>query len=162
MAIGKVGKNGTLNENGAFYSVQDVNVLLENSGGDVDLPKPTVEDVGKAVVVDEEGKYTLGEGGSGGNVLSVEVSGNPATGLTLNKSYKEIHDVLTDGGLVIFTQKLIGDDIKYWYLNNTGYHEHEATPYTVTLFHIAMGAVAEGQFVSATESGTLTYTPSSP
>ena len=33
MAIGKVGKNGTLNENGTFYSVQDVNALLENVGG---------------------------------------------------------------------------------------------------------------------------------
>ena len=38
MAIGKVGKNGTLNENGTFYSVQDVNTLLENvSGNNYDL-----------------------------------------------------------------------------------------------------------------------------
>ena len=62
MAIGKVGSNGTLNENGAFYSVQDVNTLLENVGAD--LPEPTVADAGKAVVVDEEGKYALGDGGS--------------------------------------------------------------------------------------------------
>lgn len=35
MAIGKAGKNGTLNENGAFYSVQDVNTLLK---GNNDVP----------------------------------------------------------------------------------------------------------------------------
>lgn len=29
MAIGKVGENGTLNGNGAFYSVQDINTLLK-------------------------------------------------------------------------------------------------------------------------------------
>lgn len=75
MAIGKVGKNGTLNENGAFYSVQDVNKLLENSGGGGgDLPTPTVADSGKAVVVNEEGKYALGEAGGGGSPLNRTIS----------------------------------------------------------------------------------------
>ncbi len=68
MAIGKTAPNGTLNADGAFYSVQDVNVLLENAGGGgggADLPTPTVADAGSVVVVDAEGKYALGAAGGG-------------------------------------------------------------------------------------------------
>ena len=78
--------------------------------------------------------------------------------MTLNKSFKEIHDVLTDGGLVIFIQKLLNNDIKYWYLNETSYVEEEEEPYAVLLYRIDTTQVEEVLFVSATETGTLTYT----
>ena len=96
MAIGKTAPNGTLNADGAFYSVQDVNVLLENAGGGGgDLPTPTVADAGSVVVVDEAGKYALGEGGGG---LVVNMVYNATDDRTeLDKSYNEIKTALLNG-----------------------------------------------------------------
>lgn len=97
MAIGKTAPNGTLNADGAFYSVQDVNVLLENAGGGGgDLPTPTVADAGSVVVVDEAGKYALGEAGGGG--LVVNMAYNATDDRTeLDKSYNEIKTALLNG-----------------------------------------------------------------
>lgn len=102
MAIGKVGKNGTLNENGTFYSVQDVNKLLENSEGG-DLPTPTVADAGKAVVVDEEGKYALGEGGSGGdNLFIVNITADNED-LIADKPFSEILTAFSAGKIIFYS-----------------------------------------------------------
>ena len=97
MAIGKTAPNGTLNADGAFYSVQDVNVLLENAGGGGgDLPTPTVADAGSVVVVDEAGKYALGEGGGG---LVVNMVYNATDDRTeLDKSYNEMY---RDSSLIV-------------------------------------------------------------
>lgn len=97
MAIGKVGKNGTLNENGAFYSVQDVNVLLENSGGS-DLPKPTVADAGKAVVVGEDGKYTLGDGGVDSPIVIMKML---KTETTADMTFEEVVNALKADKIVV-------------------------------------------------------------
>lgn len=96
MAIGKTAPNGTLNADGAFYSVQDVNVLLENAGGGGgDLPTPTVADAGSVVVVDEAGKYALGEGG-GGLVVNMVYNATDDRA-ELDKSYNEIKTALLNG-----------------------------------------------------------------
>ena len=101
IGLGKVAENGTLNENGAFYSVQDINVLLEEKGGSGgDLPTPTVADAGKAVVVDEEGKYALGEAGGGSfkvNVLEGDVEGQ----YYLDKNYNEINEAFENGSIIL-------------------------------------------------------------
>lgn len=97
MAIGKTAPNGTLNADGAFYSVQDVNVLLENAGGGGgDLPTPTVADAGSVVVVDEAGKYALGEAGGGGLVVNMVYNATDDR-TELDKSYNEIKTALLNG-----------------------------------------------------------------
>lgn len=105
MAIGKTAPNGTLNADGAFYSVQDVNVLLENAGGGGggELPTPTVADAGSVVVVDDEGKYALGEAGGGG-VLFVDTT----TG-TLDKTFLEIKTAFLNGTIIYGTYTQTGD-----------------------------------------------------
>lgn len=104
MAIGKTAPNGTLNADGAFYSVQDVNVLLENAGGG-DLPTPTVADAGKAVVVDAEGKYALGEAGGGGSedIFIVTITYNAGTSsYTADKTFAEIESAMTRKKIIIY------------------------------------------------------------
>lgn len=104
MAIGKTAPNGTLNADGAFYSVQDVNVLLENAGGGGggDLPTPTVADAGKAVVVDDEGKYALGEAGGGDNLFIVNFT-LVDDALTADKTFNEILTAFNAGKVILFS-----------------------------------------------------------
>lgn len=159
MAIGKVGRNGTLNENGAFYSVQDVNTLLENAGAG-DLPTPTVEDAGKAVVVDEEGKYALIEGGGGGGTLTVTVSGTP-TSRTLDKNYKEITEAITNGITPIFvsTVSLPGSNITEYFILSAITNNGEST-YGVVLVKIntqGSDTVSSFPFQASSETDVLSW-----
>lgn len=65
--------------------------------GENPLPEAKVADAGKSVVVGDDGKYELGEGGSsGGGVLVVEEDENA----TLNKTWQEIFDAMLTGGCV--------------------------------------------------------------
>lgn len=69
----------------------DIEKLKAGGGGGSDVPSPSVEDAGKVIVVGEDGKYELGEGGTGGGVLTVHL--DDGTG-TFDKTYKEIVDAL--------------------------------------------------------------------
>ena len=62
------------------------------------LPEPTIADAGKAIVVGEDGKYELGEGGggTGGGALIVHIDGE-----ALDKTYKEIVDAISNGQVVL-------------------------------------------------------------
>lgn len=161
MAIGKTASNGTLNADGAFYSVQDVNVLLENAGGGGggELPTPTVADAGKAVVVDEEGKYALGEASDSGTV--VNIVDNDGT-LELDKSYNEIKAAVLDGNNITILE--VGN-IPGGYVAETSflksiYANPGAGQYIVTLFKV----VPDGEdkkldvdsYTSTTADGVLT------
>lgn len=127
IGLGKVAENGTLNENGAFYSVQDINVLLEEKGGGGgDLPTPTVADAGKAVVVDEEGKYALGETGGGGLVITRSAVDDNNV---LDKTYKQIYDAILSGItpiILVSAEEMAGlngyiiDYISGMYISNDG------------------------------------------
>ena len=145
MAIGKVGKNGTLNENGAFYSVQDVNVLLENSGGK-DLPTPTVADAGKAVIVDEEGKYALGEGGSPDYFIIKTTAWDSETYLptAIDKGFSEIVQAFKDNKIPIIIDDSMNAHNTYLIYNMTDYSEQ----------------LIEGQLVVAYFSFTYVSCPS--
>ena len=57
IGLGKVAENGTLNENGAFYSVQDVEALLKKNG----TPNVDEEDVGKVLTVGKGGEWEATE-----------------------------------------------------------------------------------------------------
>lgn len=162
MAIGKTASNGTLNADGAFYSVQDVNVLLENAGGGGggELPTPTVADAGSVVVVDEQGKYALGEAGGGGGILTVTVSGTP-TSRTLDKNYKEITEAITNGITPIFvsTVSIPGSNIVEYFILAAITNNGEST-YGVVLAKInSQGAdpVSSFPFQASSETGALTW-----
>lgn len=159
MAIGKTAPNGTLNADGAFYSVQDVNVLLENAGGGgADLPTPTVADAGSVVVVDNEGKYALGEAGGGGTIVNIVDNGGT---LELDKSYNEIKAAVLAGNNITILEE---GDIPGGYVAETSllvsvYANTGAGQYIITLFKV----VADGQdwkldvdsYASTTADGVL-------
>lgn len=172
MAIGKVGRNGTLNENGAFYSVQDVNVLLENSGGDVDLPKPTVEDAGKAVVVDEEGKYALGEGGGGDSDLYFiirttawdEETYEPTA---IDKTMSEISGAFKSNKIVVLIDDSLNEHKNYHVYHMVDYTEQyydSQLVATIARFEYSSCPSASSSFIITTISvtyanNTLTVVP---
>lgn len=99
-----------------------LNEIAENSGGGGSVPTPTIEDAGKAIVVNDSGEYALDN--VGGGMLVVTFDDNT---LTLNKTWNEIHSALLAGVFVII-QMLIDDDIGIYYLsqctvmNNDDYH----------------------------------------
>lgn len=112
--LGKVAENGTLNENGAFYSVQDINVLLENGGGSSgggDLPTPTVADAGSVVVVDEQGKYALGEGGGISAPFITTVNDQDV----LDKTYLEIKTAFLNGLNVFMCEIDEEEELEFYY-----------------------------------------------
>lgn len=158
--LGKVASNGTLNENGAFYSVQDINVLLENGGGSSggELPTPTIADVGSVVVVDEDGKYALGEAG-GGLIVHITPEENvDSLTLTLDKSYSEIKTAILAGITPIFISNEFGEYLIYHL--STVADAHLALPYVVWIYcYIADDSSLNGlRFTCDTESGVLTCT----
>ena len=156
IGLGKVAENGTLNENGAFYSVQDINVLLENGGGSSggDLPTPTIADAGKAVVVGDDGSYELGEAG-GGEILIVNITGDPLDTQTLAKSYKDIADAISADKVVIFkAASPVG--YSFMELSSIMINDQDESPYLVYLYSEFEGTIIEYEFKSETETGVLT------
>lgn len=143
MSIGKVNPNGTLND-GAFYSIPDVDVLMEESNkkqedvaesveqldskvteieSSIDEisealpPTPTAEDVGKALVVGEGGSLEYGE-----NPLFIVNSIGGFQYYTsnvngLDKTYEEIVNAINNGYVPII--KETGDAfINYYLISN--------------------------------------------
>lgn len=155
MAIGKTAPNGTLNADGAFYSVQDVNVLLENAGGGGggELPTPTVADAGSVVVVDNEGKYALGEAGGGGDEIFWGAATVGDAGVTLNKNYNEIMGALDSGMVPIFI--INGEFPSYLYFSRAS---AESNVYEVDLIGIGGSGVMSMQFTADSATGVLTNT----
>lgn len=160
IGLGKVAENGTLNENGTFYSVQDINVLLEEKGGGGgDLPTPTVADAGSVVVVDNEGKYVLGEAGGGGDGLLVTITRTDG-GATLNKNYSEIKTALNDGKSVVFMETSIDGGVTTLYSSEIVLLSERANNYVVVLYGIDTdnsNAIFTEGYVSETNTGVLTY-----
>lgn len=151
MAIGKTAPNGTLNADGAFYSVQDVNVLLENAGGGGggDLPTPTVADAGKAVVVDEEGKFSLMN-----NLFYVGVVEDDDS-TYLSKNYKEIMEAITGGALVVI-RDIDNNRADFQYVNSLSYTNFGNPVYRVRGFSPFWDGVVETLNVSIYQSDSET------
>ena len=145
MAIGKVGANGTLNENGAFYSVQDVNALLE---GIVRLPEATEEDAGKAVVVEDDGSYGLDSvsGGGGSLILTMTLDAQEEYG-TLNKTYNEIKTAIEAGIIPYLIRSVASAEFVLDFVTYYGYNLADCGGYYVVL--------GDTIFASETTDGTL-------
>lgn len=91
--LGKVAENGTLNENGAFYSVQDINVLLEEKGSGGDLPAITGVDDGKVLTADD-GKWVAGDAPKTFALINCTIEDNA---YVLDKTFAEIYEYWNDG-----------------------------------------------------------------
>lgn len=78
--------------------------MLDGMGG-ADVPTPTVEDAGKVLRVNESGNYALTEAGGGASsVLIVKRVEDSSGGLITertDKTWKEVHDALANGTLVL-------------------------------------------------------------
>lgn len=82
----------------------DKTEVLINGSSNPAIPVPVLpEDVGKTIVVNEDGSYALAEAGGGSNIFRVIISGE-GKNITADKSYEEILVAYTNGSLVFAVQ----------------------------------------------------------
>ena len=101
-----LGKNidGLINGGGTFLSPPEILARNGGSGGggcDCDLPKPTPQDAGKVVSINEQGEFIFTTPTASESHYIVHVTWNNGTA-QLDKTYSEIEQAIEDGLIPIF------------------------------------------------------------
>lgn len=156
-----LGKNidGLINGGGTFLSPPEI--LARNGGGgsgcDCNLPKPTPQDAGKIVAINEQGEFvfiTPPEPSTDGHFL-VTVTWNSGTA-QLDKTYSEIEEAILDGLVPIFITK-DDDYIQFYHIIAIGIDLNLKFFVGIGAFGISDNQTYSYQFVSDTADDTLIY-----
>lgn len=155
-----LGKNvdGLINGGGTFLSPPEILARNGSSGSacDCNLPKPTPQDAGKIVAINEQGKFVFitPEPSTDGHFI-VNVIWDSGTA-QLDKTYSEIEEAILDGLIPVFMAEF-DNYIEFYHIIGIGINESLKFVVGIGTFGLSDNQTYSYEFISDTADDTLIY-----